>query len=252
MIELREVFGGYGRSPVLRDVSLLFPDGLISAVIGPNGCGKSTLFKLCAGQMRPSGGGVLVDGRDLSALTPLEIARRLAYMPQIRPTPYMTVETLVLHGRFPWLGYPRVYREQDRKCAEAAMLKVGIWNKRNEFLPHISGGERQRAYLAMALAQGTGHLLLDEPTTHLDISCQLEFAALLRALRDEGTCVVVVLHDIGTALDLADRVAVLRDGRPAAAGTPEQILQSGAVEEAFGVRITRGERIGFALESKEL
>lgn len=245
MIELKGLTGGYGKQNVIREVSLTFPDGSITALIGPNGCGKSTLLEFCRGQLRPLRGEVLVDGRSMAALSRTEVARRVGLLPQGRTVPDITVGALVLHGRFPWLDYPRVYRAEDRAAAEQAMARVGILDKRHRLLARLSGGERQRAYLAMLLAQNTGAVLLDEPTTYLDIGHQLELLTLLKELRQEGRCVVTVLHDLGMALEAADQVAVLKDGRLLTAGTPEAVVASGAVEQAFGVRIGRGQQYQF-------
>lgn len=245
MIELKNLSGGYGQFEAVRDVSLSLQNGQITAVIGPNGCGKSTLLKLCCGQLRPSGGEILADGKPFSALPRTDIARKIALLPQSRAVPDIPVEALVLHGRFPWLDYPRIYKAEDKAIAENAMKRMGILEKKHKLLARLSGGERQKAYLAMVLAQNAGHVFLDEPTTYLDIAHQLELIRLLTELRQEGKCVVAVLHDLGMALDVADCVAVMKDGRLLAAGTPKQVIASGAIEEAFGVRLCRRERIGF-------
>ena len=245
MIEVKELSGGYPGIEVVHDISLSFPDGQITAVIGPNGCGKSTLLNLCCGQLHQTRGEVLADGKSLSILSRTDIARTIALLPQSRTIPDITVGALVLHGRFPWLGYPRVYREEDKAAAENAMTRTGIQEKSHKLLARLSGGERQKAYLAMLLAQDTGHILLDEPTTYLDINHQLQLFSLLTELKQEGKCVIAVLHDLGTALEIADRVAVMREGRLLTAGTPEQVILSGAIEAAFGVKIGRREQYAF-------
>lgn len=245
MIELKGLSGGYPNFEAVHEVSLSFPDGQITAVIGPNGCGKSTLLHLCCGQLHPKRGEILADGEPLSALSRTDIARKIALLPQSRAIPDITVGALVLHGRFPWLGYPRIYREEDRAAAENAMARVGIAEKSRELLNRLSGGERQKAYLAMLLAQSTGNLLLDEPTTYLDVSRQLQLLTLLTELKREGKCVAAVLHDLGMALEIADRVAVMKSGRLLKVGTPEQVILSGAIEDAFGVRIGRKEQYAF-------
>ncbi len=245
MIELKNLSGGYGQFEAVHDVSLTFLNGQITAVIGPNGCGKSTLLNLCCGQLEPQKGEILVDGQPLSALSRTDIARKIGLLPQSRTVPDITVGSLVLHGRFPWLDYPRIYRAEDKAAAEGAMQRVGILEKSHKLLTRLSGGERQKAYLAMLLAQNTGTIFLDEPTTYLDIAHQLELLTLLTELKQQGKCVVTVLHDLGMALDIADRVAVMKDGRLLIAGTPKQVIASGFIEEAFGVRLQRRERIGF-------
>ncbi|MDR2671078.1 MAG: ABC transporter ATP-binding protein [Oscillospiraceae bacterium] len=246
MIELKNLSGGYRRADVVRDISLRLRGGRITAVVGENGCGKSTLFKLVCGQLPPSGGAVLWRGRPLGGFTRTEIAQRISYLPQSRAVPDISVGALVLHGRFPWLGYPRVYRAGDKAAAEAAMRQTEIWHKRHALLASLSGGERQKAYIAMTLAQNTDCILLDEPTTHLDAAHQLACIELLHLLKDKGKAVAVVLHDINMALACADEMAVIKAGRLLAAGPPEQVLAAGALEEAFGVRVSRAEQIVFS------
>ncbi len=245
MIELKNVTGGYGHFEAVRDVSLTFLNGQITALVGPNGCGKSTLLSLCNGQLSPHQGNVLVDGQRLDALSRTQIARKIALLPQSRTVPDITVESLALHSRFPWLGYPRVYQNDDNAAAHKAMQRAGITESRHKLLTHLSGGQRQKAYLAMLLAQSTDNILLDEPTTYLDIAHQLTLIALMTELKQAGKCVVTVLHDLGMALDIADCVAVMKDGRLLVAKAPNEVIASGAVEAAFGVTITRGERYAF-------
>lgn len=235
MIELCGLCAGYGERVVLHDVSVTFPSGQVSVLIGPNGCGKSTLLKAADGLLAPTRGGVQVDGTALSDLSRKELAQRVAYLPQSRAVSNLTVRQLVLHGRFPYLGYPRRYRPEDHEAAHQAMERVGVTHLAGCSLPQLSGGERQRAYLAMALAQQTEHILLDEPTTFLDVRHQLELPRLLDVLRQEGKTVVLVLHDLNLALRCAQQVVLMEGGRVLAAGTPEQVLSQGAVQRVFGV-----------------
>lgn len=246
MIELKNLSGGYHRADVVKDVSLRLRSGRITAVIGENGCGKSTLLKLICGQLLPSGGAVFLHGKPLDSFTRTEIAQRISYLPQSRAIPDISVGALVLHGRFPWLGHPRVYRTEDKAAAEEAMRQTGVWQKRHALLASLSGGERQKAYIAMTLAQNTNCILLDEPTTHLDIAHQLACIELLHWLKDEGKAVAVVIHDINMALACADETAVMKEGRLLAAGSPEQVFASNAIEAAFGVHVSRSEQIVFS------
>jgi iron complex transport system ATP-binding protein len=248
MIELVNISGGYRRGlDVIGGISVTFPPGRITCVVGANGSGKSTLLALACGRLKPGGGKALLDGQELSSLSRPEIARRISYLPQIRTMPSITVETLVLHGRFPYLGYPRVYREADRAVARAAMERAGILACRKKMLAKLSGGERQKAYIAMLLAQDTGTVLLDEPTTYLDIAHQIEMVGLLRELRAEGKAVAVVLHDLNMALRCSDTMAVMRAGRLLAWDTPERVLASGALEQAFGISISEERQYGFSI-----
>lgn len=241
MLELRGLAVGYGGQPVLRDVSLFFPRGQVTVLLGPNGCGKSTLLKAVPGLSERLSGDILVDGKSIGALSSRELASRVSYLPQSRSIPHMTVERLVLHGRFPYLSYPRRYSRRDRAIAREAMAQAGILEFAHTPLEKLSGGTRQKAYIAMALAQDTDTVLLDEPNTHLDIAHQLQLMALCRDLADRGKAVVLVLHDLNLALTCADRAAVLFEGRLLAQGTPEEVYGSGALERAFGVEVLRTE-----------
>ena len=210
-------------------------------LLGPNGCGKSTLLRAAARLLPLRGGQVLVDGVDTAGWSSRAFARQAALLPQSRPVPEITVEALVLHGRFPYLGYPRRYGPADRAAARSAMERAGVLELADRNVARLSGGQRQKVYLAMALAQDTPVLLLDEPTTFLDIGCQLELARLMRETAAEGKAVVMVLHDLNLALGCAHRVAVMEEGRLRAWGTPAEIYAGGALEEVFGVRVHRVE-----------
>lgn len=241
MMELCHITAGYGGPPVLRDVSLVFEPGKVTVLAGPNGCGKSTLLRVAARLMAPERGEVRIEGQDVSRLSAKQFARLAALLPQSRPLPGITAGSLVLHGRFPYLGYPRRYGPADRAAARSAMERAGVLELADRNVARLSGGQRQKVYLAMALAQDTPVLLLDEPTTFLDIGCQLELARLMRETAAEGKAVVMVLHDLNLALGCAHRVAVMEEGRLRAWGTPAEIYAGGALEEVFGVRVHRVE-----------
>lgn len=241
MMELCHITAGYGGPPVLRDVSLAFEPGKVTVLAGPNGCGKSTLLRVAARLMAPERGEVRIEGQDVSRLSAKQFARLAALLPQSRPLPGITAGSLVLHGRFPYLGYPRRYGPADRAAARSAMERAGVLELAERNVARLSGGQRQKVYLAMALAQDTPVLLLDEPTTFLDIGCQLELARLMRETAAEGKAVVMVLHDLNLALGCAHRVAVMEEGRLRAWGTPAEIYAGGALEEVFGVKVHRTE-----------
>lgn len=241
MVELRHVTVGYGSATVLADVSLSFPDGAVTALVGPNGCGKSTLLKAALGLVPIRQGQILLDGLELAALPPKEVALRAAYLAQSRTAPNITARRMVLHGRFPHLSYPRRYRPEDYAAVEQAMARTGADGLADRPLEELSGGQRQKVYLAMALAQDTHTVLLDEPTTYLDVGHQLEVMSLANQLAAEGRAVVLVLHDLALALSGAQQVAVLAQGGLRRAGTPEEVFTSGALDRAFGVRVCRVE-----------
>ena len=241
MIQLKNLCAGYPGRPVLEDVSLDFRPGEVLAVLGPNGCGKSTLLRASNGLLARTGGEILVDGRPIEGLSAKEIARKIAYLPQSRTTPSITAGRMVLHGRFPYLSYPRRYGQKDYEMVYKALEWVGAGELTGRMLPELSGGQRQKVYLAMALAQDTAAILMDEPTTYLDVGCQLEVMALARRLAEEGRAVVMVLHDLSLALRFAHRAALLCGGRVRQLGTPEELFEGCALEEVMGVTLGRVE-----------
>lgn len=228
MVELKHLSAGYGEKTILHDISLTFPAGTVTAVVGPNGCGKSTLLKAIAGLLPPTSGEVLAEEPR---------AQHVAYLPQSRRLPEMTASRLVLHGRFPWLGWPRRYRAEDYAIAQKAMERLGVAESSDTPLTELSGGTRQKCYLAMALAQDAPTILLDEPTSYLDIAHQLKLMELCRELASEGRAIVLVLHDLPLALQYADRVAVMDAGRLLVLGTPEEIMSTSILQTTFGVQV---------------
>lgn len=239
MIELSHLRAGYQEREVLRDLSLTFPDGKISILLGPNGCGKSTLLRTIPKLLPAREGTLLLDGQLLDTLTPRQIAQRVAYLPQSRNVPNISALRMVLHGRFPYLSYPRRYRPQDRQMARQALDWVGAGALSDRLLPELSGGQRQKVYLAMALAQDTRNILMDEPTTYLDISTQLEVMDIARRLARQGRGAVLVLHDLCLAMQYGDQISVLAGGCLRQTGTPEEIFTSGILNEVMGIRLCR-------------
>lgn len=239
MLDLRCLTVGYGRKKVLADLSLSFARGQFTAVIGPNGCGKSTLLKSIVGILPLLGGQILVEECNLATLSAADRAKRIAYLSQGRSIPDMTVGQMVLHGRFAHLRYPRVYTNADREIAHEAMTRMGLDGFEERSLFSLSGGERQNAYVAMALAQCSDYILLDEPTTYLDIAHCMQLMDRLSSLAREGKGVVVVLHDLTLAMQYADQIVLLAGGRLLQYGTPEQIFQSGIVASTFQIELHR-------------
>ena len=237
MLDVRGLTAGYGKKEVLHHLSVSLEAGKLTAIIGPNGCGKSTLLKAVLGLIPRAEGEVVLDGVSFSTLRRQEIARRIAYLAQGASIPDMIVEELVLRGRFPYLSYPRGYTQKDRDLARLAMERVGIAALAREPMSALSGGLRQTAYIAMALAQGTDSILLDEPTTYLDVAHQLALMKLLRQLSAEGRGITAVMHDLPLALNFADTVAVMAEGKIVMVGTPREIAASGVIGTVFGVEV---------------
>ena len=239
MIELRNLCVGYGKRRILNGISTVFDDGRLTAVVGPNGSGKTTLLKAASAILPAESGEVLANGENVLAMKSRERAKRIAYLSQGRAVPDMTARQTVLHGRFARLSYPYIYTEKDREAASLSMERMGVSDFADAPMGSLSGGMRQNVYLAMALAQETDCIFLDEPTTYLDIANRFQIMDTLRALADSGKCIVAVLHDPDLALTFADEIAVMQNGEIVARGTPEQILQSRILDRVFHISLQK-------------
>ena len=239
MLEFRELRAAYDGVETLHGVSAHLAPGKLTAIIGPNGCGKSTLMKCAVGPMKPSGGEILLNGQPLSVIPEKERARHLSYMPQSRIAPDISVRHLVIHGRYPHLKWGQSLRREDREIVQAAIERVKLGALVNRPVSRLSGGERQRAYLAMMLAQQTAVMLLDEPTAYLDLSSQFALMELLRALCREGRSVILVLHELSLALEYTDSLLLMERGRLVAAGSPEEVYRSGQIQRVFSIDVRR-------------
>ena len=235
MITLTDVRASCEGTEILRGVSVAFPAGKISVILGPNGCGKSTTLRTIVRLNPLDSGGVTVDGRPLEDYSHQELARKIAYLPQSRNVPEITVGRLVMHGRFPYLSYPRRYRPEDREKVRQAMNWVGLEGFSGRSMSSLSGGQRQKAYLAMAIAQDTDVILMDEPTTFLDIKNQFELLNRARMLAEMGKTVVMILHDFDETLHYADFAVLMDDGVVKTAGEARAVLDSREIREAFRV-----------------
>lgn len=238
MLFLDRVTAGYSGHTVLRDISLHLPRGSFTALVGKNGCGKSTLLRVMAGLI-PASGSLTLDGCPLTSLPRQERARRIALLPQSRDIPPINARTLVEHGRYPHLGFGKRLRETDRMAVETAARDAGIVHLLDRPLSDLSGGERQRVYLAMLLAQDADLLLLDEPTTYLDITGQQEVMSTVAAMHRAGKTVVAALHDLPQAFSCADRVCILREGGILFDGSPDAPAAAEAVRAVFGAGIKK-------------
>ena len=238
-IKACEVRFRYGPRPVLQGVSLGIEGPGVTALCGPNGAGKSTLLHVMAGRLQPQAGRVELDGRPISGLRPPERARRIAVVPQaMGPTFDLTVGDLVTLGRLHRLRAAdrlllRPLSAEDEAAVSQALQAMDLENLRERRLSQISGGEQARAMIATALAQGADHLLLDEPTAHLDPAFRREILEILRTLAERGRTVLIVLHDLMFAGLYADRVALLADGRLASVGEAEEVLTPETLTSVF-------------------
>ena len=239
MIELQNLTAGYREHAVLEHVDLCFPEGNVTVLLGPNGCGKSTLLKTALGLLPPLEGQILYDGTPLSELAPVQVARRAAYMAQSRGIPNIEARRMVLHGRFPYLPFPRRYRKSDHEAVDRALQQADALELAHCRMEELSGGQRQKSYLAMALAQQTKTIFMDEPTTWLDVRHQMEVMRTAKDLAAAGKAVVLVSHDLCLALRTADRVALLSQGRLVQVDTPLHVYESGTLDKVFGVHVCR-------------
>ena len=239
MLKIESLHAGYGKDEVLCGVTLECESSKVTTLIGANGCGKSTLLKTVLGMLPTKEGDISLNGVSIKHLSPSEKAKKIAYLSQSKGIPDITASRLVLHGRFPYLSYPRRYSKADYDAAESAMRQMGIYELADRQMSELSGGMRQKVYIAMALCQEADIIMMDEPTAYLDIGQQLKLADTVRALADKGKTVITVLHDIALALKISDKIAVIRDGKICTVGEPEQILESDITSTLYGVRVRR-------------
>ncbi len=239
MIELYNVCAGYGEKEILHNISLYFEPGKIYTLIGPNGCGKSTLLKTLIRINPHTKGEILVSSKNINEYKTNELAKKIAYLSQGKKVPDISVLRMVLHGRFAYLSYPRKYQKEDYEIARKALEWAGLSELENENLSCLSGGMQQKVYIAMALAQDADTILMDEPTTYLDISHQLRLMEMARKLAEQGKCVIMVLHDLSQALHIADEVIVMKDGQVLDVGTAEEVYRNGRIKGAFEVELER-------------
>ena len=224
-------------APVVRDLDLEVPDGEITCIVGPNACGKSTLLRALARLLRPDAGAALLDGQAIHRLRARDVARRLGLLPQSPTAPEgLRVEDLVARGRFPHQRLFQQWSEQDEAAVAHALAVTHTDALADRAVDELSGGQRQRVWIAMALAQETPILLLDEPTTYLDIAHQLEVLDLLAALnRAQGRTIVMVLHDLNEAARYSHHLVAMHQGRVVAGGAPEDVVTEDTVRAVFGI-----------------
>jgi len=222
---------------ILTNINLSFLTGKTTAIIGPNGSGKSTLLKALAGLNKNIIGQVLFENRDIKEFSKKNLARNLAILPQDPSVPAdLTVGELVQYGRFPYQQWFARNDKEDQQCVQWAMQQTQIAEFKNRFVTTLSGGERQRTWIAMALAQKPKVLLLDEPTTYLDIAHQLEVMQIIDSLTQKyNITIIMVLHDMNQALQYANDLVVIKNQRVFAQGSPQKILSTNLLEKVFGV-----------------
>lgn len=230
---------GYDGRVVSEHLGVEIPAGSFTVIVGPNACGKSTLLRAFARLLRPKTGQVLLDGRAISDLPTKEIARRLGLLPQTSMAPDgIRVSDLVARGRHPHQTILRQWSHDDQAAVASALAATGTTEIAGRLVDELSGGQRQRVWVAMLLAQQSPTMLLDEPTTFLDIAHQYDLLRLFHGLQQQGQTIVAVLHDLNQAARFADHMIMMRDGRIVASGDPSMIMTSERVAEVFGLDCT--------------
>lgn len=235
-IEVHKTSSGYNKKKVLHEIDLKIAKGSFTVLLGPNGCGKSTLLKTMARVIEPFSGIVSVEGQDVLKTPTKTMAQVLSFLPQNPIVPSgITVDQLVGYGRAPYQSLLGMRSEKDRQVIEDSMVKTGVDDLKDRLVSELSGGQRQRVFIAMNLAQDTEYMMLDEPTTFLDIKYQYETLDLLARFNQEGRTIVVVLHDLAQAARYASDLVVMSEGSVYAQGSPQDIVTSEMVKDVFGL-----------------
>ncbi|MFE1202335.1 ABC transporter ATP-binding protein [Streptomyces sp. NPDC058762] len=233
----RGVSVGYGARSVIDGLDVAIPPGVITTIIGPNGCGKSTLLRTLSRLLRPTSGTVVLDGEDIAALRTRDVAKKLGLLPQAPVAPEgLTVSDLVARGRHPHQSWLRQWSSDDADVVRRALAMTGVADLADRPVDSLSGGQRQRVWISMTLAQGTDLLLLDEPTTYLDLAHAVDVLDLVDDLHESGCTVVMVLHDLNLATRYSDNLVVMREGTILAQGHPREVITADLLHEAFGLR----------------
>ncbi|MDX6744248.1 ABC transporter ATP-binding protein [Actinocorallia sp. A-T 12471] len=236
-LSAEQVTVGYGDSVVIDGLDVTVPTGVITTIIGPNGCGKSTLLRTLSRLLKPSRGSVVLDGEDIARLKTRDVAKKLGLLPQTPVAPEgLTVADLVARGRHPHQSWLRQWSSDDADVVERALAMTGVADLADRPVDSLSGGQRQRVWISMTLAQGTDLLLLDEPTTYLDLAHALDVIDLVNDLHESGRTVVMVLHDLNLATRYSDNLVVMKDGAILAQGAPRDVITADLLFAAFGLR----------------
>ncbi len=237
ILEVRNLCAGYKDHPVIEDVSLSFEKGKVYSIIGPNGCGKTTLMRTVSRNHKPSSGQVLLHGKNIFQMNTKQVARHIAMLSQHNATlEDITVRTLVNYGRYAYRDWWKGQTAEDQDTVRWALDRTGMSDYADRKITALSGGERQRAWIAMSIAQKPEILLLDEPTTYLDISHQLEIMELISKLnREEKITIIMVLHDINHAARYSDEMVVMHNHHVYQQGDPWSLLRSNVLRDVFHI-----------------
>jgi ABC-type cobalamin/Fe3+-siderophores transport system ATPase subunit len=235
MIKLKNITAGYNKVEVIKNINIEFEEGSITSIIGKNGCGKTTLLKTSANLLKPFKGEIRLGDKDIFSIPKRELAKKLSFLPQLRAVPNITVYNLVMHGRYPYLGFSRTPQKKDKELVQKAIEDMGLNQYINKNIYELSGGQRQKVYIAMLLAQDTDIIFLDEPTTYLDINQQLEILEIIKRLKEMAKTIIMVVHDLNNALSYSDKICLMDRGEIVICDTPQNVFESREIDRVFKV-----------------
>ncbi len=239
MLKINQLSAAYGRQTILKELSFSIEKGTVNTIIGPNGCGKSTLFKLIGKNMKKSKGDIFLQAKNIEDYAVKEYAKKVSLLPQGPSAPEdYTVRDLIQYGRQPHLNWRGKYTKRDYEIVDWAIKQTKLSAFEDRYLATLSGGERQRAWISMALAQQTELILLDEPTTYLDIAHQFELLELIKQLNQEmGITFLMVLHDLNQAARYSDQIIILSEGSLFRKGNPSEVINQETLEKVFNMKV---------------
>lgn len=235
MIRLDKISAGYNKVEIIKNINISFKEGNITSIIGKNGCGKTTLLRTASNILKPFGGEITIGGKDIKSFKNKELAKKLSFLPQIRTVPNITVYQLVMHGRYPHLGFSRTPKNEDKEIVEKAIEDMRLNKYLDKNFQELSGGQRQKVYIAMVLAQDTDIVFLDEPTTYLDVNHQLEILEIVKELKKMGKTIIMVLHDLNNALTYSDQICLMENGEIVIYDSPQAVYESKEIDRIFKV-----------------
>lgn len=236
-LEVENITTQYDHHVISKNLSVEIPDQSFTVIIGPNACGKSTLLRTLSNLIKPSKGHVILDGKKIGTYQSKDVAKKLGLLPQSSTAPDgMTVANLIAHGRYPYQNFFQQWTDEDEQAIVTAMELTNTTDLADRFVDELSGGQRQRVWVAMVLAQQTPLLLLDEPTTYLDIAHQIELLELFTDLHEQGHTIVAVLHDLNHATRYASHLIAMKAGQIMAQGSPSEIVTEELIQEVYGLK----------------